>query len=188
MSIRWISNWHQCLGVSLYTLEAGPRHNEPQQLVLLQHNKHILSLPEVGKAEQKDKDLESAIMKGALKAELYWGVQAAEVTSAAFWQTYTLARSSLQFANVHQPPAPKYSKVLKLLQFSYAQTVSSVSPKCRHASCYSQTAQFFSFPKQRIGTFCYQSLPLKIQATAGIAYRHFLSLFCSTRCLERTLV
>lgn len=48
--------------------------------MLLEHNKHILNLPEVGKAEQKDKDLESAIMKGALKAELYWGVQAADVT------------------------------------------------------------------------------------------------------------
>lgn len=39
-------------------------------MVLLQHKKHIFSLPELGKAEQKDQDLENAVMKGALKAEL----------------------------------------------------------------------------------------------------------------------
>lgn len=169
--------------MSLYTLETGPRHNEPQQLW------HILSFPELGKAEQRDQDLENTVMKGAHKAELCWGVQAADLTLVAFSQTpHLLEASSLQFANVNQPPAPKYRKVLSLLWFSYTQTVSSASPKCRHASCYSQIVQFFSFSKQRIGTFCYQSLPLKTQATAAVAYRHFLSLFCSTRCLGGTLV
>lgn len=88
----------RCL--SLYTGD-GPRHKEPQQLVLLQHDKHILSLPELGKAEHKYQDLENTDMKGAHKAELCWGVQAADFTLVAFSQTHTLVRSK-------QPPVCKH--------------------------------------------------------------------------------